>query len=268
MEAFTALSGRSPAVVHWFERWDRQDPFDPVLVARCWDMGAAPMISWEPWQGLERITSGVHDVYLADYAGAAAAHGQPVFLRFAHEMNLPPIPWHAPPGVFLAAWERVRGFFHEAGASNVRFVWSPYVDGRGIARLSPYFPGRDKVEWLGLDGYNWGRRGWWQRAAGFDRLFGPSLRALEGLMPDAPVMLAEIGCAQFGAKAAWMREALLDAVPNRYPQVRAVVWFNEHRREHADWRVDSSPEALTAWREIGRDPRYGLEGEEVVRIGG
>jgi beta-mannanase len=228
------------------------------------------MISWEPWQGLEPIVRGDWDAYLAAYARAVAGYGQPLFLRFAHEMNLPQIPWFGPPQTFIAAWQRVRSAFDHAGANNVRWVWSPYCNGRSVADLQHYFPGRALVDWPALDGYNWGRRSrWWRggRWPSFETIFAPSLRAVTGLAPGTPVMLAEIGCAERGGdKSAWMRDALLNALPERHPEVRAVVWFNENRPEHADWRVDSSPSSLRVWREAVADPRYGLTDADLVAI--
>lgn len=267
MRGLVELSGRAPAIVHWFERWDAGHAFDPALLSRCWELGAAPMISWEPWQGLQAIADGEWDDHLARTARQVTADGQPLFLRFAHEMNLRQIPWYGPPAVFLAAWRRVRAAFADAGAKNVRWVWSPYVDGRGVARAAQYFPGSDLIDWAALDGYNWGRRSLWQRWASFEQVFGRSLGRLSQIAPGMPVMLAEIGCAETGGdKPAWMRDALLHRIPDRHPEVRAVVWFNEHRLEHADWRVHSSPGALAAWRQAAADERYALHGAAVIEL--
>lgn len=225
------------------------------------------MLSWEPWQGLEPIVRGEWDAHLRAFAQSMAAHGKPLLLRFAHEMNLPQIPWFGPPETFRAAWHRVRAAFRDAGASNVQWVWSPYANGPGIADLRAYFPGHALVDWPALDGYNWGRRaGWWWRSwPSFERIFGSSLRALAELAPGAPVMLAEIGCAVAGGdKAAWMRDALLHAIPEHHPEIRAVVWFNQNRPDHADWRIDSSAASLAAWRKTVADPRYGLSAAELV----
>jgi endoglucanase len=39
----------------------------------------------------------------------------------------------------------------------------------------------------------------------------------------------------------------LKEIPEDFPRIRAVIWF--HARKEADWRVNSSPEALSAFRE-------------------
>jgi beta-mannanase len=223
------------------------------------------MISWEPWQGLERIASGELDGYIRTYALAAAAIERPLLLRFAHEMNLPGIPWYGAPDLYISAWKHVRGLFREAGAANAQFVWSPYVVDRNAAPLAPYFPGSDEVDWLALDGYNWGRRRWWNRWPSFDAIFGASYAALTRLAAGKPVMLAEIGCSERGGdKAAWMEDALLHAIPDRFPSISAVVWFNQHRLDHADWRIDSAPQTLEVWRRAAADARYSLSGVELL----
>jgi beta-mannanase len=265
---YTDLAGQPPAIVHYFQRMSPPSAFDPAASDLVHDAGAVPLLSWEPWQGLEPIVRGEWDAHLSAFAHAVAAHGKPLLLRFAHEMNLPQIPWFGPPETFRQAWHRVRRAFDDAGATNVRWVWSPYANGPGIADLRPYFPGPGLVDWPALDGYNWGRRSRWGLRSwpNFERIFGSSLRALAELAPAAPVMLAEIGCATAGGdKGAWMRDALLRAIPNQYPEIRAVVWFNQNRPDHADWRIDSSAASLAVWHEVVADARYQLSGVELLK---
>ncbi|HET7520947.1 MAG TPA: hypothetical protein VFK61_05325 [Candidatus Limnocylindria bacterium] len=267
MEHFSELSGRPPAIAHSFQRWQPGRPFDFAAVDAAAAIGAMPMVSWEPGPVLDAVVRGEWDAWVTAAAGSVAADGRPILLRFAHEMNLSQIPWFGPPEPFLTAWQRVHERFLAAGATNLRWVWSPYVDGPNATPLEAYLPPLDTVDWIGLDGYNWGRQGWRNLWAGFDELFVDSLAAVRSLAPQLPVMLAEIGCAARGGdKAAWMRDALLRAIP-AHDMVRAVVWFHENKREHADWRVDSSASALEAWREAAADPRYSMRPEELLRIG-
>jgi hypothetical protein len=265
---YTERSGGTPAILHWFQRWESHGAIDPRGIELAKSIGAAPMISWEPWQGLDAVADGSWDAAAEAFARSVASFEGPILLRFAHEMNLPEIPWFGPPTIFAAAWQRVRRIFRDAGADHARWVWSPYAIGRGVADLRPYFPGREQVDWVALDGYNWGRRRWWHRWASFERIFGRSLRQLEALAPGVPQMLAEIGCSEVGGdKAAWMRDALLRAIPERHPLIRAVVWFDEHRPGHPVWRVNSSAGSLAAWREAVADARYGASGADVLAIG-
>ena len=228
------------------------------------------MISWEPWPGrLEPIAAGERDDYVRRFASDAAAYEGPILLRFAHEMNLRGIPWHGPAGVFTSAWQRVRAMFRDSGASNVGFVWSPHVVDRNAVPFERYYPGHDQVDWVALDGYNWGRRRWRNRWASFDSIFSGSYRALVDLAPDKPMLLAEIGSAERGGdKGAWMRDALLRTIPEGYPDLLAVVWFDRYPPGHADWRLSSSPAALEAWRTVVADDRYSLTGRELLATAG
>ena len=238
-------------------------PRAALIAAR--EADALPMLTWVPKQGLEPINRGEHDEDLRGYAAAIRDLGYPILLRPAQEMNLPAMESFGPPDRFVAAWLRIRGLFDEVGVRNGIWVWCPYVHDRGVARFEPYYPGHDLVDVVGLDGYNWGRRRWWHRWRSFDAVFASSYAALRRLAPGKPVVLPELGCAETGGnKAAWMQEALLRAIPERYPAVEAVIWFDHHRSDHPDWRVESSPAALAAWREIVADPRYQLSGADLV----
>lgn len=241
--------------------------FGPPLaaLAAARDVGAVPMLTWVPKHGLEPITRGEHDTDLRAYAAAIRDLAYPILLRPFQEMNLPAMEAFGPPERFVAAWQRIRGLFDEVGVLNATWAWCPYVHDRGVARFEPYYPGDDLVDVVALDGYNWGRRRWWQRWRSFDAVFGSSYAALRRLAPGKPVVLPELGCAESGGdKAAWMREALLRAIPERYPAIEAVIWFDHHRPDHPDWRIESSPAALAAWRDIVVDPRYQVSAAVLV----
>jgi beta-mannanase len=259
LDRYLRLTGHRPVILHIFRNWtDATATFDPAMADAITALGAVPMISWQPPAGdLSDVASGEHDDYARAWADAARDWGGRLLLRFAHEMNGAWIAWRAQPRTFRDAWLRLRRLFSEQGANNVEWVWSPHVRERRADDFRPCFPGPDAVEWLALDGYNWGRTQSLSRWRSFDAIFERSYRDIVELAPGTPLMIAEIGCAeQGGDKAAWIRDAFLNALPRRYPAVRAVAWFNANPRGHADWRVESSPISLDAWREVVASPTY------------
>jgi beta-mannanase len=147
----------------------------------------------------------------------------------------------------------VVSIFRGAGATNVRWVWSPNVDD-GNLPFSDLYPGDRWVDWVSLDGYAWGslKGGAWRSlesvfAASYDRLTR---------LTTKPVMIAETSANEDGHdKAEWIRTGLGRVLAQRFPRVRALIWFDK-RFEGADWRVDSSPAALNTLRSVVASPAF------------
>jgi mannan endo-1,4-beta-mannosidase len=66
------------------------------------------------------------------------------------------------PAAFVAAWRHVHDLFVQNGATNVVWVWCPNATDVPNATSAPwnhwtnYYPGDTYVDWVGIDGYNWG----------------------------------------------------------------------------------------------------------------
>ena len=124
----------------------------------------------------------------------------------------------------------------------------------GEPGLAGCFPGDRFVDLVGMDGYNAGTAADWGGWLSFTDIFGDLYRRLRRLS-TRPVIVCETGCAeQGGNKARWISRAFLEELPQRFPAVTAVVWFNEHRE--ANWRLDSSPASLEAARVAFRSSRF------------
>lgn len=154
------------------------------------------MISWEPWdswQGgvdqpayaLKRIVAGDHDALIDRWARQIAGYRRPVMLRLAAEMNGDWRPWSTGvngngPGEYVGAWRHVRARFRRAHANNAVWVWNPIVSYDGATALGALFPGSTEVDWLAVDGHNWGSlRPWgWQSYAD---IVAPTVRELAQL---------------------------------------------------------------------------------------
>ncbi len=279
IDAFTKRIGAPPRVVMWYQAWGRTDGkqyfnfkgdngigiMDEVV-----SRGAMPMVTWtprypdqgpnQPNYALRTIIAGKHDAYIRQWAKAAAAWKKPFYLRFAHEMNGRWQPWS--PGVngntvaqYNAAWRRVHDIFVKQGATNVRWVWSPYVSCGNCTAYGSVYPGNSYVDWVALDGYNWGTSptgGSWQTMT---QVFGTSYDKVIALAPRKPFMIAEIASAEAGGnKAAWITNAYLKAIPARMPRTRAIVWFDSIKER--DWRINSSAASFTAYQKVAKDPSY------------
>jgi beta-mannanase len=225
------------------------------------------MVTWEPWLdwsasvSLKAIAAGAYDPYIVEAARAAAAWGRPVLVRFAHEMNGGWYPWGrgrgTTPADYRAAWRQIVAIFRQQGATNVRWVWTPYVEGNRQRPFGRYYPGDRWVDWAGLDGFNWGRR-----FLSFAQVFQRSYETM-AKMTRKPLIVAETGSVEYGgSKPQWIRNALNRALP-RYKHIRALVWWNDVHSKGTDLRLETSPESLAAWGEALRSQRLG-QGRDFV----
>ena len=271
LDRYSEEVGRRPAIVLAYKRWDVQ-PFYPPELHEIASRGAVPMVSWEPWneagQGyrLSAIAHGRYDAFIRRSAREAKEWGGPILLRFGQEMNGSWAPWQR--GVdgttgprFVAAWRHMVRIFRSVGATNVSWVWCPYVDNGDLPFMN-FYPGNKWVDWLALDGFNWGAPIAWQA---FPKVFDRSYRQLASLS-SKPIMIAETGSNEAGGdKAHWLHRTLRRQLP-RLKRVRAVVWFDA--TDEADFRVDSSPAALAAFRSGIQPKLYSGDGELVRRLSG
>jgi hypothetical protein len=263
LKRFSELVGREPVIVSSYRQWP-QRPFPRRELTAVWNRGAVPMVTWEPWTytgrpfPLRRIAAGDYDGYVRSAARAAAAWGHPILLRFAHEMNGTWYPWSRgrggnTPRVYKAAWRHVVRIFRAEGAGNVSWVWAPNVNNGGRFPFARFYPGDRWVDWVGLDGFNWGKNGEWDS---FTEIFATSYNALAHLT-SRPIIITETASNQHGGdKAAWVTSALRREIP-RFSRIRAVVWFSEGFNG-VDARVNSSSASLRAFRAAIASPRYGL----------
>ncbi|MBI4319608.1 MAG: beta-mannanase [Chloroflexi bacterium] len=271
---FESAVGKSMAIVMWYQGWGAANaPFDATILRAVADRGSIPLITWEPWDytgGVDqptyanaRIVAGNFDAYITSWAEGLKAHGRPVLLRFAHEMNYRSYPWSVGANgntadSFVAAWRHVHEIFSRLGARNVAWVWSPGVKHDGTTPFASVYPGDQYVDWLALDGFNGGSALPWGGWLPFQDIFAPSHADLAQINGDKPMMIAETASVeQGGSKAAWISDALLTQLPGSFPRVKAFVWFNENRAGEADWRVDSTPESLAAYATAAANPYYG-----------
>ncbi|MHC4955296.1 MAG: glycoside hydrolase family 26 protein [Planctomycetota bacterium] len=211
---------------------------------------------------LTAINAGKWDAFFRQWAIDAKAEGGRVLMRFGFEMNGEWFTWSGRPKEYIEAWRRVHRIMHdEVGAENVEWVWAPNV--MSVPKtpengMHHYYPGDEVVDWVGIDGYNFGENhDEWHRWESFEEIFRNGLDEFEKRYPNKPIMIAETGCApgEDGQRVAWIRDAYAYLHKSR-PSVRALVWFHyDKRRENEpDWRIDKTPESLRAFNETFARP--------------
>ena len=225
-------------------------------------LGAVPAITWEPWDHtlgsrqttfpLKAIAAGSFDAYITSWAQAAAAWRGPLVIRFAHEMNGGWYPWGLgvngnTAAAYVAAWRHVHEVFMRAHATNVLWVWSPNAVGGSTPALQQLYPGSASVDFLGVDGYNFGSGlpyGGWRSAAA---ILGPNLADYATIAPSKPVLITEVGSSETGgSKSAWI-SAFVTYLTSR-PQVAGFLW--SEFAGSANWPLESSTLSVTAMRDV------------------
>lgn len=238
--------------------------FTSVQAGNAADHGSTPMVTlefWNPGAGvnqpafrLDTIANGSWDGYLRTFARSTKAFGRTIYLRPFHEMNGNWYPWAGTvngnePSDFIPAWQRMRNIFTEEGATNVKFVWCPNNDSvpnTSANEIRDYWPGDAYVDYIAIDGYNFGTSQSWSSWRSVDSVFGSAYASVSALSSTKPIFIAETGCSPVGGdKAAWITE-LFGAIPTRYPRIVGVTWFNTDNE--TDWRIDSSSASLAAFK--------------------
>jgi len=261
LKAFEHDVNKPVSIVMWYQGWGVSSRhFQPSWMNNVRNHGSIPLITWEPWNyarginqpaySLQNIINGQFDAYITQWALDSKAWGYPYFLRFAEEMNGNWYPWSEQvngndPGQFVQAWQHVHNIFTNLGVTNVSWVWSPNVEYGGSTPLSDLYPGSNYVDWIGMDGYNWstvqGHK--WQT---FSQVFQKTYQDILGMSLNKPLMIAETASAEVGGnKAAWITDAYTVQIPQFFPAIKAVIWFNENKE--TDWRVESSSSSQKAF---------------------
>lgn len=258
VDRFEEAIGKRLAIVH---RYSDNPPyrgqrFDVEWADAVRSAGSIPMLSWQPGFGygtrsLGQVARGERDDYLTLWADQLREWGHPVFLRMMWEQNSPWFGWQAyrEPQIseFVAAWRHIVDLFRTRGANNVTLVWSPHVSGSGASEIMPTYPGDSYVDWVALDGYPYrGGRG------DFADTFGPDYDLLSSQV-SKPIMIAETSLESWNdeQKASWISDILSNQLPNRFPKVKALVWFEEKDTDGIHYSIleEKGPLSRAAFRD-------------------
>lgn len=215
--------------------------------------GSKITITWEPW-GLSNndIIQGTKDDYIRNMARDMKAYNKEIYISLMHEANGNWYPWAIGDSkvntnaTYKAAYQHVVNIFRQQGANNVKFIWNINAGSSGAgATFTGHYPGDAYVDYVAIDGYNWGpTQSWGSTWQSFDSIFAGAYQALSAI--NKPVFITEFSSTETGGnKAEWITEAF-KTIRTKYPRIKLVSWFGENKEQ--DWRINSSPAALQAFK--------------------
>jgi beta-mannanase len=261
-DTLEAQLGRRFDISHTYHDWD--DAFPTAGEQARAAKGTILFISWTPrFYGTSRIVSwasiasGSQDSQIDTTARRVKAYGRKLFLAFHTEPDRQ-VGTYGTAAEYAAAWRHIHDRFAARGVTTVVWVW--HVTGASnhyALYKGGLYPGDAYVDWIGWDPYNWytcHNNPW----IPFSDKAGASYNWFEtNGFGDKPFMLSEYGTRDMpgnpAAKADWYR-GIVPAL-KRMPNLKAVVYFhNGTENAGCDWRIDSTPQALAAFAEAGRDP--------------
>ncbi len=225
------------------------------------------LLTWEPWRlpsnkdkpfdqpdfALRSILTGRYNDYIRSFARELASFPRTIFLRKLHEMNGNWYPWCGSINgnsaeLYIAAWNHIRDLVKMETPSGIEWVWSPYAfsyPAISSNNIENYFPGDNVLDWVAIDGYNWGDSQEWSTWQSFEEVFSGAYKRLSSIT-RRPFMIGETACNESGgSKELWISDAL-DILKNKYTKIKIMVWFDVNKE--CDWRIISSPVSLKAFR--------------------
>ena len=262
---FERLTGKKTKIFLWYQ--SISEDFDTGLASWLHARGTTLQLAFEPHNfakdannqpeyRLKTITNGDHDGALIKWANQIKNFGHPVYFRLMCEMNGNWVAWGGnangnSPADYIPAWRHIRNIFNQQGANNAVFVWAPNRDGdvaSAQSTFNQYYPGDDYVDYVGINGYNWGTMyntpTWTSRWQSFSEIFDASYEVYTS-RTNKPLMIPEMASTEVGgSKAEWIKDAYTKIKYN-YPRIKIAVWFNINKE--TDWRVHNSSTNLDAF---------------------
>ena len=255
MTEFEALTGKKPQMEMVFVHWGNETQFPFYYGARIRDKGRTMVLFWEasdykrdpfnqPEYSIDAVLAGKLDTYFTNFAAGAKAYAGPVIIIPYSEMNGNWYPWGGTVGTnspekLIAAYRYIRKFF--VGIPNVKFGFAPNsnsVPNTAANRMELYYPGDDVVDYVGVDGFNFGGT----VELSFNGVFGDVLTRLKQY--KKPIYIFSTASTAGLGKAAWISDALTVQL-HKYPEVAGWLWFNQNKER--DWRVNSDPNSLSVF---------------------
>ena len=257
VQAFQDLQGTHLDLISYFALFDINDwnaTKEYADVAK--NNGSTLVVTWMAnGYNAQELVNGKADTYIRDYAKGVKAYGEEIWLRPLHEANGDWYDW----GVgksgagntdanVAEAFRHIVKIFKEEGVTNVKWVWTTNASNQGSGTtLTGNYPGDEYVDYISIDGYNWGTCQSWSSWQTFSQVFKKAYSALANI--NKPLFIAEISSSERGGnKAEWITD-MFEHFATDFSRVFAVMWFSQSKEANeGDWALNTSQAAVDAWK--------------------
>ncbi len=135
---------------------------------------------------------------------------------------------------YTALYRYLKDKFDALGAMNTEWIFSINYENVPLDKNNnylDYYPGDNYVDYVGIDGYNWGGTKSWSRWMSFDEIFSACYREITRKIKK-PVLITEFSSTSSGGdKAAWITDAF--KAIKKMKDVKGFVLFNQNKE--TDW---------------------------------
>ncbi len=257
VQAFQDLQGTHLDLISYFALFDINDWNATAQYANvAKNNGSTLVVTWMAnGYNAQELVNGKADNYIRDYAKGVKGFGDEIWLRPLHEANGDWYDW----GVgksgagntdanVAEAFRHIVKIFKEEGVTNVKWVWTTNASNQGSGTtLTGNYPGDEYVDYISIDGYNWGKCQSWSSWQTFSQVFKKAYNALANI--DKPLFIAEISSSELGGnKAEWITD-MFEHFATDFSRVFAVMWFSQSKEANeGDWALNTSQAAVDAWK--------------------
>ncbi|MDD5614000.1 MAG: glycosyl hydrolase [Candidatus Omnitrophica bacterium] len=244
--SFKKTFGKKPYFVMVFIDWNNF--INPEIIKDIYSQNSVIFISWEPWIAATEeavnygnILDGANDDYIKEFATVIKGIENQVYIRFAHEANGNWYPWSGEKigsQNYVSLCRHIKDVFDDTGTSNVKWVFS--VNNEDVPAKNNFmdlYPGNDYVDYIGIDGYNWGNTKDWSNWLSFKEIFLSRCRQIRRFL-NKPIIITEFGSTSSGGdKSEWIKEALKTI--RSIKDIKGFVLFNVDKETDWSFRKDT-----------------------------
>ena len=257
VKAFQDLQGTHLDLISYFALFDINDWNATAQYANvAKNNGSTLVVTWMAnGYNAQELVNGKADNYIREYAKGVKGFGDEIWLRPLHEANGDWYDW----GVgksgagntdanVAEAFRHIVKIFKEEGVTNVKWIWTTNASNQGSGTtLTGNYPGDDYVDYISIDGYNWGTCQSWSSWQTFSQVFKKAYNALANI--NKPLFIAEISSSERGGnKAEWITD-MFEHFATDFSRVFAVMWFSQSKEANeGDWALNTSQAAVDAWK--------------------